>query len=101
MVHISLGGEGRYSIRFPCTRTVIQFEDAALWSSSRSNQKFTSFSDKSTPAVPDSFFHATESILDAGIIVIQPSTGKIVMVWDGGKRLFLLKGRKDRSESLD
>jgi len=42
--------------------------------------------DKSTPAVPDSFFHATEFILGAGIVDIQPSTGKIVVVWDGGER---------------
>jgi len=42
-------------------------------------------SNKSTPAVPDSFFHVAEFILGAGI-VIQPSTGGIVVVWDGEER---------------
>ena len=59
------------------------------------------FSNKSTPAVPDNFFHATEFILGAGIVVIQPSTGKIVVVWDGEERWFLPKGRKDKCELLD
>ena len=58
-------------------------------------------SDKSTPAIPDSFFHATEFILGAGIVVIQPSTGKIVVVENGEGRWFLPKGRKDKGESLD
>jgi len=62
-------------------------------------------SDKSTPAVPDSFFHATEFILGAGIVAIQPSTGKIVVVCDGRRgseeRWFFPKGRKDEGESLD
>jgi len=58
-------------------------------------------SDKSTPAVPDGFFHATEFILGAGIVVIQPSMGKIVVAWDGEGRWFSPKGRKYKSESLD
>ena len=64
-------------------------------------QEIYQLSDKSTPAIPDSFFHATEFILGAGIVVIQPSTGKIVVVenWEGG--WFLPKGRKDKGESLD
>ena len=48
-------------------------------------------SDKSTPAVPDSFFHVTEFILGAGIVVVG----------DGAERWFLPKGRKDKGESLD
>ena len=58
-------------------------------------------SDKSTPAIPDSFFHITEFILGAGIVAIQPSTGKIVVVENGEGRWFLPKGRKDVGESLD
>ena len=65
------------------------------------NPEVYQLSDKSTPAVPDSFFHVSEFILGAGIVAIQPSTGKIVVVWDGKDRWFLPKGRKDEGESLD
>ena len=58
-------------------------------------------SDKSTLAVPDCFFHTTEFILGAGIVVIQPSTGKTVVVGDGEEQWFLPKGRKDKGGSLD
>ena len=58
-------------------------------------------SDKSTQAVPDNFFHATEFILGAGIVVIQPSTGKIFVVGDEEERWFFPKRRKDKDESLD
>ena len=58
-------------------------------------------SDKSTPVVPDNLFHVTEFMLGAGIVAIHPSTGKIVVVWDGEERWFLPKGRKDKDESLD
>ena len=64
-------------------------------------QEVYQLSDKSTPAIPDSFFHATEFILGAGIVIIQPSTGKIVVVENGEGRWFLPKGRKDTGESLD
>jgi len=39
-------------------------------------------------------------MLGAGIVIIQPSTGKIVLV-DDGVHWFLPKGRKDRGESLE
>ena len=58
-------------------------------------------SDKSTQAVPDNFFHVTEFILGAGIVVIQPSTGKIFVVGDEEERCFFPKGRQDKGESLD
>ena len=64
-------------------------------------QEVYQLSDKSTPAIPDSFFHVTEFILGAGIVAIQPSTGKIVVVDNGEGRWFLPKGRKDKGESLD
>ena len=58
-------------------------------------------SDKSTPAIPDSFFHATEFVLGAGVVTIQQSTGKVVVVENGEGRWFLPKGRKDEGESLE
>ena len=48
-------------------------------------------SDKSTLAVPDCFFHITEFILGAGIVVVG----------DGEEQWFLPKGRKDKGGSLD
>jgi hypothetical protein len=71
------------------------------WSSSNRTRKFTNFRKNPTPAIPDSFFHGTEFILGAGIVAIQPSAGKIVVVWNGEGRWFLPKGKKDKPESLD
>ena len=58
-------------------------------------------SKRSTAAIPDSIFHATDFILGAGAVIIQPSTSKIVLVTDERKRWFLPKGRKDKGESLE
>ena len=58
-------------------------------------------SDRSTAAVPNSIFHATDFILGAGVVIIQPSTAKIVLVTDNRERWFLPKGRKDKGESLE
>lgn len=69
----------------------------------------TIFSARSTPAVPDSLWHANDFLLGAGMVIIQPSTDKIVVLSDeikdahGKSRqyFFLPKGRKDRGESLE
>ena len=58
-------------------------------------------SERSTAAIPDSVFHATDFILGAGVVIIQPSTSKIVLVTDKRERWFLPKGRKDKGESLE
>jgi hypothetical protein len=58
-------------------------------------------SERSTAAIPDSIFHATDFILGAGVVIIQPSTSKIVLVTDKRERWFLPKGRKDKGESLE
>lgn len=58
-------------------------------------------SERSTTAIPNSIFHATDFILGAGVVIIQPSTAKIVLVTDKRERWFLPKGRKDKGESLE
>jgi len=58
-------------------------------------------SERSTAAIPDSIFHATDFVLGAGVVIIQPSTSKIVLVTDKRNRWFLPKGRKDKGESLE
>ena len=58
-------------------------------------------SERSTTAIPDSIFHAADFLLGAGVVIIQPSTSKIVLVTDKRKRWFLPKGRKDKGESLE
>ena len=58
-------------------------------------------SERSTAAIPESIFHATDFILGAGVVIIQPSTSKIVLVTDKRERWFLPKGRKDKGESLE
>jgi hypothetical protein len=58
-------------------------------------------SERSTPAVPNSVFHATDFLLGAGAVIIQPATGNVVLVTDKRERWFLPKGRKDKGESLE
>jgi len=58
-------------------------------------------SERSTAAIPDGIFHAADFLLGAGVVIIQPSTSKIVLVTDKRKRWFLPKGRKDKGESLE
>ena len=57
-------------------------------------------SERSTAAIANSVFHATDFILGAGVVIVQPSTSKIVLVTDKRERWFLPKGRKDKGESL-
>lgn len=64
---------------------------------------------RSTPTVPDSLWFASEFTLGAGMIIIQPSTGKVVVIserqeHEDGRALrswFLPRGRKDVGESLE
>jgi 8-oxo-dGTP pyrophosphatase MutT (NUDIX family) len=58
-------------------------------------------SERSTAAVPTSIFHATDFVLGAGMVIIQPSTAKVVLLTDQRERWFLPKGRKDKGESLE
>lgn len=58
-------------------------------------------SERSTAAIPDSIFHATDFRFGAGVVIIQPATSKVVLVTDNRERWFLPKGRKDKGESLE
>ena len=56
----------------------------------------------STPAIQDSAFYAADFLLGAGIVIIQESTDKIVVVYDHRyDNWFLPRGRKDIGESLE
>lgn len=60
------------------------------------------FSENSSPAVRDSIWYAQDMMLGAGMAIIQPSTGKVVLVYEKRKKYwFLPKGRKDQGESLE
>lgn len=60
------------------------------------------FSALSTPAVPSSLWFASDFLLGAGMVIIQPETEKIVVIYDTrNKAWFLPKGRKDVGESLE
>lgn len=69
----------------------------------------TVFSHDSDPSVQDSLWFANDFMLGAGMVIIQPSTGKMVILSDqyqderGVTRpyCFLPKGRKDIGESLE
>ena len=55
----------------------------------------------SSPTIPDSGFACEDFRVGAGMLVIQPSTGKVVLCYDTKrKKYFLPKGRKDIGESL-
>ena len=61
-----------------------------------------SYSDKSTPSIPDSCFWTHDFLLAASMVVIQPSSGKVVVVNDTERKAwFLPRGRKDVGESLE
>lgn len=56
----------------------------------------------STPAVQNCAWSSLDFMLGAGMVVIQPSTRKIVVVYDTQKKYwFLPHGRKDIGESLE
>ena len=58
---------------------------------------------ESTPAIPDSLFYASNFLLGVGMLIIQPATGKVVVVHDARApgHYFFPKGRKDVGESLE
>lgn len=59
-------------------------------------------SEWSTPAVPDSVWCSQNFMLGAGMVIIQPSTDKFVLVYDSiDGHWFLPRGRKDLGESLE
>ena len=59
-------------------------------------------SDCSSAAVPNSIWFAREFQLAASMVIIQPSTSKVVVVHDTQTRQwFLPRGRKDRGESIE
>ncbi|TBU59954.1 hypothetical protein BD310DRAFT_876361 [Dichomitus squalens] len=66
-------------------------------------------SNDSTPAVPDSVWFASDFMLGSGMAIIQPSSGKVVILCQREKDRhgrehsywFLPKGRKDVGESLE
>ncbi|KAM6493105.1 NUDIX hydrolase domain-like protein [Amanita muscaria] len=56
----------------------------------------------STPLVPDSGWASLNFLLGAGMVIIQPSTNKIVIVHEPSRMSwFLPRGRKDVGESLE
>ncbi|KAJ7042958.1 NUDIX hydrolase domain-like protein [Mycena alexandri] len=56
----------------------------------------------SSAQVPDSMWADTNLLLGAGMVVLQPATSKIVVVYESKKKYwFLPKGRKDVGESLE
>lgn len=70
------------------------------WTSQRSLNP--PLSSSSTPAVPNSAWFASDFLLGAGMVIIQPETRKIVVVFDKQTdRWFLPKGRKDLGESIE
>jgi NUDIX domain len=59
-------------------------------------------SEYSTPAVPNSAWCSQNFMLGAGMVIIQPSTDKFVIVHDSiDGQWFLPRGRKDLGESLE
>ncbi|KIP02358.1 hypothetical protein PHLGIDRAFT_79223, partial [Phlebiopsis gigantea 11061_1 CR5-6] len=56
----------------------------------------------SSPGFPDGVYFASDFLLGAGMVILQPSTSKVVVVYDEKNGYwFLPKGRKDVGESLE
>ncbi|KAJ7270640.1 hypothetical protein B0H12DRAFT_1093215 [Mycena haematopus] len=59
-------------------------------------------SDFSSPQVPDSGWTGENFLLGAGMVVFQPATSQVVILYESQKKYwFLPKGRKDVGESLE
>ena len=59
-------------------------------------------SQDSDPGFPDGVYYASEFMTGAGMVILQPETGKVVVVYDKNTQSwFLPKGRKDIGESLE
>lgn len=60
------------------------------------------FSDRSSLAPPSGLYFGGDFQLGAGMVILQPETGKMVVVHDPRTgHWFLPKGRKDVGESLE
>ena len=60
------------------------------------------YSNNSTTSIPDSCFWMHDFLLGASMVIIQPSSGKVVLVNDTEHRSwFLPRGRKDIGETLE
>ncbi|CAL1694445.1 unnamed protein product [Somion occarium] len=60
------------------------------------------FSQHSSPSIPNSHFYCNDFLLGAGMVLIQPSTDKVVLVYESlREHWFLPKGRKDVGETLE
>ena len=59
-------------------------------------------SEHSTPTVRNSYWFCSDFMTGAGMVVLQPATGKVLLLYDPrGNGWFLPKGRKDVGESLE
>lgn len=62
----------------------------------------TQLSEYSSPPIDNSLFFANDFMLGVGMVVLQPSTGKVVLVYETTRKYwFLPRGRKDVGESLE
>lgn len=60
------------------------------------------YSENSTLSIPDSCFWAHDFLLGASMVIIQPSSGKVVVVNNTARGTwFLPRGRKDIGETLE
>lgn len=84
---------GRGGIRLPAPRGGSQPEE--FFESDKLSQC-------STGVVPESLWYCSDFRLAASIVIIQPSSGRLVLVHDTAKNYwFLPRGRKDVGESLE
>ena len=59
-------------------------------------------SECSTPVVSDSLWFSSDLLIGAGMVVLQPSTEKVVLVHDSADdRWFMPRGRKDVGETIE
>ncbi|TFY53917.1 hypothetical protein EVJ58_g9172 [Rhodofomes roseus] len=67
----------------------------------KANDSIT-FSQQSSPSVRNSFWFCSDFMVGAGMVVLQPATGKVLLLYEPRNDRWLLpKGRKDVDESLE
>ena len=87
---------GRGGIRLPAARRGLQSSEPEEFSRSKSLSRY------STDVVPESLWYCSDFRLAASLVIIQPSSGRLVLVHDTARNYwFLPRGRKDVGESLE
>ncbi|KAI0314701.1 hypothetical protein OF83DRAFT_1063381 [Amylostereum chailletii] len=96
------GGSSRHVARAQVRQALAQAQPPPELAPPPKPPRWDQLSELSTRAVPNSGWFAPDFQLASGLVIIQPSSGKVVVVHDTARdSWFLPRGRKDVGESLE